>query len=148
MLGLTLQYACVPEALIEPPDSRILIIKGRKTKTFPRLCSVASISLTVVQNNADRGSELSLSLLGFLPLACCHLMRATRHEDRSPPHLSLSQETDSISSVTESNIAYCLGECIRALAPTLLSLSLSTLLNQRLVFLPLLRTDSEAASLK
>lgn len=62
-----------------------------------------------------------LSLLGFLPLARCHALHATRHGDRSPPHLSLSQETDSISSVTGSNIAYCLGECIQALALALQS---------------------------
>lgn len=120
--GTRAQDTHMPEALNDPPDNRIPIIKGRKKKKeFSWLCFVASISLTVMKNNADGRSELSPSLLGFLPLACCHPLHATRHEDRSPPHLSLSQEKDRISSITGSNIAYCLGECIQVLAPVLLS---------------------------
>lgn len=90
-----------------------------KNKGFSWLCFVASISLTVIKNNADSGSEWSLSLLGFLPLAGCHSLHTTRHEDRSPPHLSLSKEIDSMHSGTGSNIAYCLGGWIQVLAPTL-----------------------------
>jgi hypothetical protein len=54
-----------------------------------------------------------------LPLARCHSLGATRHEDRSPPHLSLREVIDSIYFVRGSNIAYGLGECIQVLTLTL-----------------------------
>lgn len=65
-----------------PPSSQILFSKGSE-KEFSWLCFIASISLTVIKNNAESGPELSFPLLRFLPLACCHSLRGTRDEDRS-----------------------------------------------------------------
>ena len=89
----------------------------------PRLVVLSSIGKQAEQVTGSKpvSNTFPQPLLGFLPLACCHPLHATRHEDRSLPHLSLSQEKDRISSITGSNIAYCLGECIQALAPVLLS---------------------------
>lgn len=54
----------MPGPLNDQSDS---VQQGRRGKEFSWLCFVASISLTVIENNPESGPELSLSLLGFLP---------------------------------------------------------------------------------
>lgn len=139
----------MPGPLNDPQTARSYLAKeGKKKKEFSWLCFVVSISLTVIKNNAESGPELSFSLLGFLPLACCHSLHATRHEDRSPPHPSLKKGAGYYRYFNESNIPYELGGCIQVLAPALVScVSLSMLFNSKPWFLHLSSTDSETASL-
>lgn len=132
----------------QKPDSIQQRERERETerKEFSWLCSAASISLTVVKNNAESGPEGSF-LLGFLPLACCQPQHATKHGGRSPPRPSLTKGGRRYVSFNGSHIPQELGDCVPVLAPALLScVSLSVLFNSEPWFLHLSSPGSEPAS--
>lgn len=130
-----------------PKTARSYSAKGKKT-AFSWLCFVASVTLTVIKNNAESGPEWSFSRLGFLSLACCHSLRATRHEDRSPPHLSLKKGGRYYTYFNKQQHSVRVRTMHSILAPTLSSrVSLSMWFNSEPWFLRLQSTDSETASL-
>lgn len=130
-----------------PKTARSYSAKGKK-KELSWLCFVASITLTVIQNNAESGPEWSFSRLGFLSLACCHSLHATRHEDRSPPHLSLKKGGRYYTYFNKEQHSVRVRRMHSILAPTLSSrVSLRLWFNSEPSFLRLQSTDSETASL-
>lgn len=130
-----------------PKTARSYSAKGKK-KEFSWLCFVASVTLTVIKNNAESGPEWSFSRLGFLSLACCHSLCATRHEDRSPPHPSLKKGGRYYTYFNKQPHSVRVRRMHSILAPTLSSrVSLSMWFNSEPWFLRLQSTDSETASL-